>query len=116
MMLLTQATWQDLRLNLLAVMSPHSPALSYQVLVFIIFLPGPNPDPNPNLRDASPHQNGWIFRKLPNWGGVISDPKNYGADFSGLNEHFSLLIFRKRVSPIRKILLQILVSPEKSAT
>ena len=49
MMLLTQATWQDLRLNLLAVMSPHSPALSYQVLVFIICLPGPNPDANPNL-------------------------------------------------------------------
>ena len=42
MMLLTQATWQDLRLNLLAVMSPHSPALSYQVLVVITILPGPS--------------------------------------------------------------------------
>ena len=55
-------------------------------------------------------------------GEVISDPKNYVADFSVPNEHFSLLNFRKKgggvsLTPIRKIQLQIFVSRgEKSAT
>ena len=39
----------------------------------------------------------WMnFRKTSEGGEVISDPKNYVADFSVLNKHFSLLNFRKR--------------------
>ena len=32
------------------------------------------------LREASLHQNGWIFGKVPNGGGVISNPKNFVAN------------------------------------
>ena len=50
--------------------------------------------------------------------GVISDPKNYVADFSVLNEHFSLLNFREKggLTPIQKNSLQIFVSLEKNTT
>ena len=53
--------------------------------------------PHSCLREACPHQNGWIFGKFPkggsfliqkkcnffalNWGGVISDLKNFVANF-----------------------------------
>ena len=45
------------------------------------------------------------FLKTSEGGWVISDPRNYVADFSVLNKHFSLQNFRKRgeVAPIRKI-------------
>ena len=32
------------------------------------------------FREAPPHQNGWIFGKVPNGGGVISNPKIFVAN------------------------------------
>ena len=65
-----------------------------------------------------------IFREMP-MGWVISDPKNFVADFSIINEHFLVILRGKNnkfsekgggVTPIRKISLRILAPPEKSAT
>ena len=72
-----------------------------------------------NLRGDWIRQNGCFFGKLPKGGGVISDPKNYIADFFGFKTVYFGRKFWKKCpkrgggggsSPIQKISLQIYAS------